>query len=79
MRGTELQKIGERLYGNGLMASVYIRALAEDMDQPVSHVKKWWYGVGDGLSVQARSTLEQVLARRGHDKHSYALWLKYRS
>ncbi len=65
MTSDELRVAGARLYGNGLINRVYIRALAKDLQTPESVVRKWWYGIHPGIPAEARATIDTIKNERG--------------
>ncbi|MBF0176026.1 MAG: hypothetical protein HQL63_04160 [Magnetococcales bacterium] len=60
----ELQEIAGRLYGEGLISPVYIRALAKDLQTTQSDVRGWWEGSGSGIPASTRGTLEKLQVER---------------
>jgi hypothetical protein len=65
MTPDELRVAGARLYGNGLINRVYIRALAKDLQTSESIVRKWWYGILPGIPTEARTTIDSIKNERG--------------
>ncbi|MBF0447392.1 MAG: hypothetical protein HQL67_04240 [Magnetococcales bacterium] len=65
MTSEELRVAGTKLYGNGLINRVYIRALAKDLKTSESVVRKWWYGVLPGIPAEARTTINTIQNERG--------------
>ncbi|MBF0154046.1 MAG: hypothetical protein HQL64_09935 [Magnetococcales bacterium] len=61
----ELQEIAGRLYGEGLIPPVYIRALAKDLQTSQANVRDWWHGSGQGIPSCTRGTLEKLQTQRG--------------
>ncbi|MGN7610614.1 hypothetical protein ACQZV8_00850 [Magnetococcales bacterium HHB-1] len=60
-----LHEAGERLYGNGLIPNIYIRALAKDLDTSTSTVHDWWYNAtSQEIPDRAKVTLALIQARR---------------
>ena len=53
----ELHAAGRRLYGNNLAASEYIRSLSSDLETSESTVRKWWYGLRQGIPPAAKVAL----------------------
>lgn len=66
MTAEELHNAGQKLYGEGLSASMYIRALSEDLETPESTVRKWWYGLRQGIPSTARVAIGFMLQSRDH-------------
>ena len=65
MTTDELRVAGARLYGNGLINRVYIRALAKDLETSESTVRQWWYGLLPGVPSEASETLDNIQNQRG--------------
>lgn len=65
MTPDELRDAGARLYGNGLVNRVYIRALAKDLKTPESTVRKWWYGLLPGIPSDTQTTIDSIQNERG--------------
>ena len=65
MTTDELRVAGERLYGNGLINRVYIRALAKDLETSESTVRKWWYGLTPGIPTETRTIINSIQNERG--------------
>ncbi len=60
----ELQEIAGRLYGEGLIPPLYIRALAKDLRTSQADVRAWWHGSGGGIPSSTRGALEKLQADR---------------
>ncbi|MBF0381653.1 MAG: hypothetical protein HQL69_11580 [Magnetococcales bacterium] len=65
MTSAELRVASERLYGNGLINRVYIRALAKDLQTSESTVRQWWYGILPGIPTEAKMTIDSIKNERG--------------
>jgi|SaaInl8_120m_RNA_FD_contig_21_1065916_length_293_multi_7_in_0_out_0_1 hypothetical protein len=65
MTSAELRVAGARLYGNGLINRVYIRALAKDLETSESIVRQWWYGLLPGIPNETSTTIDSIKNERG--------------
>ncbi|MBF0626273.1 MAG: hypothetical protein HQL82_15900 [Magnetococcales bacterium] len=71
MTAEELHEIGGRLYGEGLIATIYIRALAKDLRISEASIRQWWYGIGQGIPMSAMDTLKLLELQRGRFQYSH--------
>jgi DNA-binding transcriptional regulator YiaG len=59
----DIKEIAVSLYGSDLSDSVYIDALAADLDMSESGIRKWWFGQRQ-VSGAARVALKLLLLER---------------
>ncbi|MBF0311373.1 MAG: hypothetical protein HQL56_17795 [Magnetococcales bacterium] len=73
MNTEELRHAGVLLYGEGLLAKIYIQALAQDLKVAPSQVRLWWYGIGGAIPPRVKPVLNELLNRCGKPLESQSI------